>query len=86
MAWFLPAGEAPARSSRPALIALGLREEGKEKVIDFHLAYSESAVEWDRFLGDLVRRGLLGDTLEMMRLRRFGSLGCAADRLCRGSQ
>jgi hypothetical protein len=40
--------------------------DGKEEVIDFRLAQSESAAEWERFLGDLIRRGLDGDSLEMI--------------------
>ena len=51
---------------RPVLVALGLRSDGKKEVIDFRLAQSESAVEWERFLGDLIRRGLVGDDLEMI--------------------
>ena len=43
---------------RPVLVALGLRPDGKKEVIDFRLAPSESAAEWERFLGDLIRRGL----------------------------
>src|SRR5579875_1023733 len=51
---------------RPVLVALGLRPDGKKEVIDFRLAASESAAEWERFLGDLIRRGLTGDGLEMI--------------------
>jgi putative transposase len=51
---------------RPVLVALGLRPDGKKEVIDFRLAHSESAAEWERFLGDLIRRGLDGDGLEMI--------------------
>lgn len=51
---------------RPVLVALGLREDGKKEVIDFRLAASESAAEWERFLGDLIRRGLIGDRIEMI--------------------
>ena len=51
---------------RPVLVALGLRPDGKKEVIDFRLAQSESAAEWERFLGDLIRRGLVGDALEMV--------------------
>jgi putative transposase len=51
---------------RPVLVALGLRQDGKKEVIDFRLAQSESAAEWERFLGDLIRRGLTGDSLEMI--------------------
>ncbi len=51
---------------RPVLVALGLRPDGKKEIIDFRLAASESAAEWERFLGDLIHRGLLGDDLEMI--------------------
>jgi putative transposase len=40
---------------RPVLVALGIRPDGKKEVIDFHLAASESAAEWERFLTDLYR-------------------------------
>ncbi|HEX5233089.1 MAG TPA: IS256 family transposase [Bradyrhizobium sp.] len=51
---------------RPVLVALGLRPDGRKEVIDFRLAQSESAAEWERFLGDLIRRGLAGNSLEMI--------------------
>jgi transposase-like protein len=51
---------------RPVLVALGLRPDGKKEIIDFRLAKSESAAEWEAFLGDLVRRGLTGERLEMV--------------------
>jgi putative transposase len=51
---------------RPVLVALGLRPDGKKEVIDFRLAGSESAGEWERFLTDLDRRGLTGEGLEMI--------------------
>jgi len=51
---------------RPVLVALGLRPDGKKEVIDFRLAASESAAAWERFLDDLIRRGLTGGGLEMI--------------------
>jgi len=51
---------------RPVLVALGLRRDGKKEVIDFRLAASESAAEWDKFLADLYRRGLSGEGLDMI--------------------
>ncbi len=51
---------------RPVLVALGLRRDGKKEIIDFRLARSESAAEWEHFLGDLIRRGLAGEALEMI--------------------
>jgi transposase-like protein len=52
--------------ARPVLVALGLRPDGKKEVIDFRLATAESAAQWELFLGDLVRRGLVGERLEML--------------------
>jgi putative transposase len=52
--------------ARPVLVALGLRPDGKKEVIDFRLASAESAAHWEQFLGDLVRRGLTGQRLEML--------------------
>jgi len=49
---------------RPVLVALGLRADAKKEIIDFRLAKSESAVEWERFLTDLFRRGLEGARLQ----------------------
>jgi putative transposase len=51
---------------RPVLVALGLRADGKKEIIDFRLAGSESAAEWEFFLTDLYRRGLTGDGLDMI--------------------
>jgi putative transposase len=51
---------------RPVLVALGLRADGKKEIIDFRLAGSESAAEWERFLTDLFRRGLTGEGLDMI--------------------
>ena len=51
---------------RPVLVALGLRPDGKKEVIDFRLAASESAAEWEKFLTDLHRRGLTGEGLDMI--------------------
>jgi putative transposase len=51
---------------RPVLVALGLLPDGRKEIIDFRLAGSESAVEWERFLTDLYRRGLTGERLDMI--------------------
>ena len=51
---------------RPVLVAMGLRPDGKKEVIDFRLAGSESAAEWEKFLTDLYRRGLTGEGLDMI--------------------
>jgi putative transposase len=51
---------------RPVLVALGLRRDGKKEIIDFRLAVSESAAEWEKFLTDLYRRGLTGEGLDMI--------------------
>lgn len=51
---------------RPVLVALGLLPDGRKEVIDFRLAKSESAAQWQLFLDDLYRRGLTGDGLDMV--------------------
>ena len=40
--------------------------DGKKEVIDFRLAASKSAAEWENFLADLYRRGLTGEGLDMI--------------------
>jgi putative transposase len=52
--------------ARPVLVALGVRPDGRKEVIDFRLATAESAAQWEQFLGDLVRRGLTGERLDML--------------------
>jgi putative transposase len=52
--------------ARPVLVALGLRPDGRKEVIDFRLAGAESAAPWELFLGDLIRRGLTGERLDML--------------------
>jgi putative transposase len=46
--------------TRPVLVALGIRHDGKKEVIDFRLATSESGAAWRVFLTDLTNRGLAG--------------------------
>lgn len=46
--------------TRPVLVALGIRQDGKKEVIDFRLAKSESGAEWKVFLTDLFNRGVAG--------------------------
>ena len=51
---------------RPVLVALGIHPDGKKEVIDFRLAVAESAAQWEIFLTDLFKRGLVGEQLEMV--------------------
>ncbi len=44
--------------TRPVLVALGIRPDGKKEVIDFYLAKAESGAAWRVFLTDLITRGL----------------------------
>lgn len=44
--------------TRPVLVALGIRPDGRKEVIDFRLAKAESGAAWNRFLTDLVQRGM----------------------------
>lgn len=51
---------------RPVLVALGILPNGKKVVIDFLLARSESAEEWEHFLRGLYKRGLDGAGVEVI--------------------
>jgi len=51
---------------RPVLVALGLLPDGRKEVIDWRLAVSESQVEWERFLSNLICRGLTGAGLKLV--------------------
>lgn len=51
---------------RPVLVALGMTRDDKKEIIDFKLAKTESAAEWEAFLGDLIKRGLTGKGLELI--------------------
>lgn len=57
-------GAGPVR--RPVLVALGIRHDGKKEIIDFKLARSESADEWESFLTCLTQRGLTGTGTEVI--------------------
>lgn len=52
--------------TRPVLVALGLRHDGKKEVIDFRSVRSESNPAWEVFLTDLVQRGLTGEQLQVV--------------------
>jgi putative transposase len=58
--------EAPSAKKRLVLVAYGLTHEGRRVLLDFRVAASESAEEWERFLLSLRRRGLLGANLRMV--------------------
>ena len=51
---------------RPVLVAMGITPEGKKEILDFELATAESQEAWNRFLSDLQRRGLSGETLKIV--------------------
>jgi len=44
--------------TRPILVALGIRYDGKKEIIDYRCARSESGPEWRTFLTSLLNRGL----------------------------
>ncbi len=52
--------------TRPVLVALGLRYDGRKEVLDFRCVSSESGAAWDTFLTDLMKRGLTGEHLEVI--------------------
>jgi putative transposase len=47
------------------LCAFGITVDGKQEMIDFHAAASESAACWESFLNDLYKRGLIGSHCEL---------------------
>ena len=51
---------------RVLLVAVGITEEGRNEVIDFYLAPGESQAAWEAFLNDLYRRGLKGESAELV--------------------
>jgi len=48
------------------LCAFGITVDGKQEMIDFHPAASESAACWESFLNDLYKRGLIGSHCELI--------------------
>jgi transposase-like protein len=52
--------------TRPVLVALGLRYDGRKEIIDFRCVASESGPAWETFLTDLMRRGLTGEYLDVI--------------------
>jgi len=52
-------------NKRLVLVAYGINEAGKRRILSFRLAKSESENEWQSFLDDLYRRGLEGTRLRL---------------------
>lgn len=48
------------------LCAFGITLEGRQEMIDFHPATSESTAAWESFLNDLYHRGLIGSCCELI--------------------
>jgi putative transposase len=48
------------------LCAFGITAQGKQEMIDFYAAASESQACWEAFLNDLYRRGLIGECCELI--------------------
>lgn len=53
----------PEARKRVALVAYGVTHKGQKELIAFRLEKAESEAAWGRFLTDLARRGLSGETL-----------------------
>lgn len=51
---------------RVVLVAYGLRSDGTRELLDYRLAHSESATEWESYLASLYRRGLEGKRLRLI--------------------
>jgi putative transposase len=51
---------------RVVLVAYGITAGGIKQIIDFRLASGETRAAWERFLGQLYRRGLRGEQLRLI--------------------
>lgn len=51
---------------RIVLVAYGVTHEGRKELIDFQVVRSESEANWTSFLWRLYRRGLTGESLELV--------------------
>lgn len=51
---------------RLVLVAYGIKGDGERQIISFRLAKVESEAQWEAFLNDLYRRGLVGDNLRLV--------------------
>lgn len=49
----------------PVLVAIGVEEDGTRAVLGFQSGDKESATTWNEFLGDLLRRGLNPDAVQL---------------------
>lgn len=58
--------QAPHAGKRLVLVAYGITSEGQRVLVDYRVARSESAEEWEHFLSDLYRRGLKGTQLKLI--------------------
>lgn len=59
------------------LVAYGVRADGRREIIDFRVARSESERDWEVFLADLRRRGLSGESLQLITVDGGGGLNGA---------
>lgn len=51
---------------RLVLVAYAIDEEGRRHILSFRLATAESEAQWQAFLDDLYRRGLVGSRLKLV--------------------
>ena len=64
---------------RLVLVAYGIKEDGTREIIDYKLGHSESENNWQRFLSELVARGLEGKNLKLIVSDGCKGLGNAVD-------
>ena len=51
---------------RLVLVAYGIDAQGRRRILSFRLATAESEAQWQAFLDDLYRRGLVGTSLRLV--------------------
>lgn len=69
---------------RQVLCALGITHSGKPELLGFVLASSESEANWLALLNDLQRRGLKGESLELITADGAGGIWAAVAQLYPG--
>ena len=66
------------------LVAVGLLPDGTREIIDYKIASSESSQSWTAFLINLEKRGLTGESLDLVVIDGNGGLFSAVDEVYNG--
>ena len=67
------------KKQRLVLVAYGVKSDGSREIIDYSLSTSESEVNWQKFLTQLIARGFKGENLKLIVSDGCKGLGNAID-------